>query len=64
MDIYEIIARRANGTTFTDRIFATSDRAARRDFAEIYRHSDGYEIINIKKNDLPVAPPRNYHGEL
>lgn len=65
MGIYEITARRANGATFTDSIYATSERAARRDFEEIYRHCDGREIISVKKKkELPVAPPQNYHGEL
>lgn len=65
MSIYEVTARRANGSTFKDRIYATSEQAARRDFAEIYRHCDGREIISItKEKELPVRAPQNYHGEL
>ena len=65
MIIYEITARRANGATFKDRVYATSEQAARRDFAEIYRHCDGREIIDITpKKELPVAAPQNYYGEL
>lgn len=65
MSIYEITARRANGTTFKDRIYATSEQAARRDFAEIYRHCDEREIISVTWiKDLPVEAPQNYHGEL
>lgn len=64
MNIYTITARRANGTTFTDRIYATSEANARRDFADIYRHCDGREIISIKAKELPVRASMNHHGEL
>lgn len=47
MTRYEITARRANGTEFKDVVYAENERAARRDFNEIYRHGDERTIINI-----------------
>lgn len=64
MNIYTITARRANGTTFKDRIYAISEENARRDFNEIYRHCDGRQIISIKAKELPVRESTNHHGEL
>jgi hypothetical protein len=64
MSIYTITARRANGTTFTDRICATSEANARRDFADIYRHADGLEIISIKAKEMPVRASMSHHGEI
>lgn len=48
MKRYEITARRANGTEFKDVVYAENERAARRDFNEIYRHGEEREITNIK----------------
>ena len=63
MNIYTIIARRVNGTTFKARICATSEANARRDFADIYRHGD-YEITSIKTKEIPVRASIDHHGEL
>ena len=48
MKHYEITAQRANGTEFKDIVYAENEKAARRDFNEIYRHCDGYKITSIK----------------
>ena len=49
MKHYEITAERANGTQFKDTMYAENENAARRDFAEIYRHCDGLKILSIKE---------------
>lgn len=64
MNIYTITARRANGTTLKERICATSEANARRDFADIYRHADGLEITSIKAKEMPVRASMDHHGEL
>lgn len=47
MTRYNITAERANGTQFTDTIYAANEKAARRDFNEIYRHADKPKIISV-----------------
>lgn len=47
MTRYNITAERANGTQFTDTIYAADEKAARRDFNEIYRHADKPKIISV-----------------
>lgn len=47
MTRYNITAERLNGTQFTDTIYAADEKAARRDFNEIYRHADKRKIISI-----------------
>lgn len=47
MTRYNITAERLNGTQFTDTIYAADEKAARRDFNEIYRHADKPKIVSI-----------------
>lgn len=47
MTRYNITAERLNGTRFTDTIYAADEKAARRDFNEIYRHADKPKIVSI-----------------
>lgn len=51
MKKFEITAVRANGSQFTDVVYAANESAARRDFAEIYRHCDGRKIIKIVEKE-------------
>lgn len=55
MNIYTITARRANGTTFKDRICAMSEANARRDFEEAYRDCNRYEIVSITIEERGTA---------
>ncbi len=47
MTRYNITAERANGTQFTDTVYAADEKTARRDFNEIYRHADKPKIISV-----------------
>lgn len=47
MTRYNITAERTNGTQFTDTVYAADEKAARRDFNEIYRHADKPKIISV-----------------
>ena len=47
MTRYNITAERLNGTQFTDTIYAADEKAARRDFNDIYRHADKPKIVSI-----------------
>lgn len=46
MNTYEITFARENGTTSTDRFTAVNEKQARKDFHEVYRHSN-YTITDV-----------------
>jgi len=56
MNTYKITAYRENGTTIAEHITARTEAQAKRDFAEIYRHS-GYEFgaIELVRTDASAT---------
>lgn len=56
MNTYEIAFTRENGTTGSDRFTAPNEAQARRDFKEVYRHSEGtITSVELIRSDVPAT---------
>ena len=63
MTKFIITAERTNGTQFTDTIYAADEKAARRDFNEIYRHCDKHKIISVESRGDGYAATKEQERE-
>ncbi len=56
MNTYEITFTRENGSTGKDRITATNEKQARKDFREIYRHSSAtITDVTVAAENVPAS---------
>lgn len=56
MNTYKITFTRENGTQGTDHFTAPTERQARKDFSEVYRHGNGVIVsVELIRTDAPVT---------